>query len=99
MSDVHGSKATTKRIFLGRGVKYFKNISVGEFQMETHTLEKGDEIMITGPTTGIVKHVIEEMRVADQSVDKVKRETTSLSNSRRSFVHQTSSTRSSLLNV
>ena len=72
-SDVHGSKATTKKIFLGKGVKYFGNISVGEFQMETHSLEKGDEIMITGPTTGIVQTTVDEMRVADQTVNKVKK--------------------------
>lgn len=72
-SDVHGSKATTKKIFLGKGVKYFKKLGVGEFLMETHALEKGDEIMITGPTTGIVKATVDEMRVADKSVDKVKK--------------------------
>lgn len=72
-SEVHGSKATTKKIFLGKGVKYFNNINVGEFLMETHTLEKGDEVMITGPTTGIVKTKIEEMRVENQSVEKVKK--------------------------
>ncbi|MCV9385180.1 peptidase U32 family protein [Reichenbachiella ulvae] len=72
-SKVHGSKATTKKIFLGKGVKYFGNIKVGEFQMETHTLESGDEIMITGPTTGIVKTKVGEMRVADQAVNKVKK--------------------------
>ncbi len=72
-SDVHGSKATTKKIFLGKGVKYFNNINVGEFLMETHSLEKGDEIMITGPTTGIVKKIVDEIRVADQTVDKVKK--------------------------
>lgn len=72
-SEVHGSKATTKKIFLGKGVKYFGNIKVGEFQMETHSLESGDEIMITGPTTGIVKTKVGEMRVADQAVNKVKK--------------------------
>lgn len=72
-SDVHGSKATTKKIFLGRGVKYFNKINVVEFAMETHSLEAGDEIMITGPTTGIVTTKVEEMRVEDQKVDKVKK--------------------------
>ena len=72
-SDVHGSKATTKKIFLGKGVKYFNNINVGEFAMESHSLNKGDEIMITGPTTGIVKTTIGEMRVEDQLVEQVKK--------------------------
>ncbi|MGL1889860.1 MAG: U32 family peptidase [Reichenbachiella sp.] len=72
-SEVHGSKATTKKIFLGKGVKYFNKLKVGEFQMETHSLESGDEIMITGPTTGIVKTTIGEMRVENKAVDKVKK--------------------------
>jgi len=72
-SEVHGSKATNKKIFLGKGVKYFSNIKVGEFLMETHSLKKGDEILITGPTTGLVKTVIDEMRVGNQSVQKVKK--------------------------
>ncbi len=72
-SEVHGSKATTRKIFLGKGVKYFNRPGVGEFLMETHALEKGDEIMITGPTTGIVKAIIEEMWVAGETVNKVKK--------------------------
>jgi putative protease len=72
-SEAHGSKATTRKIFLGKGIKYFGNINVGEFIIETHTLSKGDEIMITGPTTGIVTTTVDEMRVGDQMVEKVKK--------------------------
>ncbi|UXP32279.1 U32 family peptidase [Reichenbachiella agarivorans] len=72
-SKVHGSKATTKKILLGKGVKYFGNINVGEFLMETHSLETGDEIMITGPTTGIVTTKVGEMRVANKAVNSVKK--------------------------
>ena len=72
-SEAHGSKATTKKIFLGKGVKYFGNINVGEFLMETHSLNKGDNIMITGPTTGIVTTTIDELRVANEAVDQVKK--------------------------
>ena len=72
-SDVHGSKATTKKIYLGKGIKYFNNINVGEFAMETHSLEKGDEIMITGPTTGIVTLKVDEMRIDDHIVAQVKK--------------------------
>ena len=68
-SNTHGSKATTRKIFLGRGVKYFSNIKVGEFVVETHSLRVGDKIMITGPTTGIVHQEVEEIQVNNQSVD------------------------------
>jgi putative protease len=72
-NDSYGSKATDKKIFLGRGVKYFGKIKVGEFQMESYSLEKGDNIMITGPTTGIVRATVEELRVDDITVDKVQK--------------------------
>ncbi|MCP4123215.1 MAG: U32 family peptidase [Bacteroidetes bacterium] len=70
-NDDYGSKATEKKIFLGRGVKYFKKIKVGEFQIETNTLNAGDKILITGPKTGVVRTTVEEMRVDDQQVYEV----------------------------
>lgn len=72
-SEVYGSKATKRKVFLGSGVKYFKNIKVGEFRMETKTLRVGDEIIITGPTTGIVKTHVSELRVDDKSVETVEK--------------------------
>ena len=72
-NDSYGSKATKQKIFLGRGVKYFKKIKIGEFSMETHSLQLGDEILITGPTTGVVYATVDELRVDDESVDVVKK--------------------------
>ena len=54
-NDSYGSKATEKKIYIARGVKYFGKNSVGEFKMESHTLNRGDKIMITGPSMGVVK--------------------------------------------
>ncbi|MEE9431375.1 MAG: U32 family peptidase, partial [Melioribacteraceae bacterium] len=70
-SDAYGSKATLKKIFLGKGIKYFSKAKVGEFFLETHSLKKGDNILITGPTTGIIETSIDEIRVDDKSVDEV----------------------------
>jgi putative protease len=70
-SEVYGSKATKQKIFLGKGIKYFSKLKVGEFQVETRSLEKGDEILITGPTTGVVTAIVEEMRVDNKVVEKV----------------------------
>ena len=44
-------------------MKYFSNIGVAEFLMETQSLKVGDEILITGPTTGAVFMTIDELRV------------------------------------
>ena len=62
-SHKYGSEATEKKIYIGKGIKYFSNIGVAEFLMETQTLHVGDKILITGPTTGAVSMVVDEIRV------------------------------------
>ncbi len=70
-SEVYGSKATLKKIYVGRGVKYFNQLQVAEFKLETDQLSVGNRIMVTGPTTGIVESVVEELRVDDRPVETV----------------------------
>jgi putative protease len=70
-SEVYGSKATLKKIYLGKGVKYFNKSGVAEFLLETDQLSVGNAVMITGPTTGIINSVVEELRVADEVVETV----------------------------
>lgn len=72
-SDVYGSKATRRKIYLGRGVKYFDNVRTGEFKMEAQSLNTGDEILITGPTTGVIKTIVNELRVNDRPTGVVKK--------------------------
>jgi U32 family peptidase len=50
-----GSVATEKKVYIGRGSKYYPNINVGEFIIETGSLKSGDTIMITGPEIGFIK--------------------------------------------
>lgn len=72
-SEVYGSKATKRKVFLGSGVNYFKNIKVGEFKLETKSLSVGDEIIITGPTTGIIKTSVKELRLDNAKVERVEK--------------------------
>lgn len=72
-SDQHGSHATTKKIFIGKGVKYYAKPKVAEFNIVSHALKKGDKILITGPTTGVFEAEVEEMRVGDNIVDEAKK--------------------------
>ena len=62
-SNVHGSVATTKKIYIGKGVKYFDKIGVGEFLLESHDINVGDRLIVTGPTTGLVEAIAEEIRL------------------------------------
>lgn len=66
----YGSSATKRKVLLGRGIKYYSKLGVAEFLIESNFLEVGDEILITGPTTGALEDVVQEMRVNMQSVSK-----------------------------
>ncbi len=70
-SKNYGSSATKRKEYIGKGVKYFSNLGVAEFLLESGELSVGEEILITGPTTGAIFVVVEEIRVALKSVDKV----------------------------
>jgi len=72
-SDVYGSKATQKKTYIGRGLKYFDKSAVAEFQLDAHSLKTGARIMITGPTTGVVWSTVEEIRVDNETRESVKK--------------------------
>lgn len=69
-SHKYGSSATRTKRYAAKGVRYFSNIGVGEFLMESGELKVGDEIVITGPTTGVIITTVKELRVNLQSVPK-----------------------------
>jgi putative protease len=69
-SSRYGSDATKRKVYVAKGVKYFGGLGVAEFEMESQTLRKGDEILITGPTTGALMQYVEEIRVDMKSVDE-----------------------------
>jgi U32 family peptidase len=71
-SDVYGSKATQKKIYLGRGKKYYEKVGVAEFLIESHSLNKGAKIMVTGPTTGYLEATVEELFVDGNPTEEVK---------------------------
>ncbi len=72
-SNEYGSKASKRKILIGKGLRYFKEVNVGEFQLASHSLSVGDEILITGPTTGVVQTTVQEIRLDDLKVETVKK--------------------------
>ena len=72
-SKTHGSKATKKKMYLGKAKKYFTNLQVAEFDLESFSLKKGDNILITGKTTGVVQTIVGEMRLNDNLVKNVRK--------------------------
>lgn len=66
----YGSSATRVKHYVAKGVRYFSNIGVAEFFMEAGELHVGDEIVITGPTTGALMFTVDEIRVDLRPVEK-----------------------------
>ena len=69
----YGSEATERKVYAGKGIKYFSNIGVAEFLIEASEIKVGDKLLITGPTTGAMYVTLEEARVNLKPVDVVKK--------------------------
>ena len=50
----YGSNATERKVYIGKGTKYYSNLGVAEFTVEASTFKVGDRLLITGPTTGVM---------------------------------------------
>jgi U32 family peptidase len=74
-TSAYGNLATKRNIYIGKGTNYFPNVGVAEFVLETQMLRLGDEIMVTGPTTGVFHMVVNEMRVDLKPVETVEKGT------------------------
>ncbi len=72
-SKNYGSLATKRKLYIGKCTNYFAKIQVAEFKLETNNLKVGDEIIITGPTTGVVQTSVKEIRVDLEPVDEGKK--------------------------
>jgi collagenase. Unknown type peptidase. MEROPS family U32 len=69
-SNEYGNRATKRKVLIGKGTNYFAKIKVAEFLLESNELAVGDNILITGPTTGVVETTIKEIRVDLKPVEK-----------------------------
>jgi putative protease len=54
LTDDYGSKATEKKVFVGKCIKYFAKAQVGQFLLQAGEFNVGDKLLVTGPTTGAV---------------------------------------------
>ena len=66
-STSYGSSATKRKIYLGKVTNYFRKAGVAEIKLETGDLSAGDELVITGPSTGIVEITVKELRDASEN--------------------------------
>ncbi|MBK9388849.1 MAG: U32 family peptidase [Bacteroidetes bacterium] len=65
----YGSSATKRKLYIGKITNYFTKLNVAEIKLENGDLKRGDIILITGPTTGVVEYEIDEIRVDLKTTD------------------------------
>ncbi len=71
-SERYGSQATENKVYLGPVKNWFGRIGVAEVQLQTaETLKVGDEVMVTGETTGVYRATVEELRTDRDPVPEV----------------------------
>jgi putative protease len=66
-TKAYGSKATKVKVYVGKVTNYFTKIEVAEFKIEAAELKTGDEIVVLGPTTGVVESIVGEIRNETQA--------------------------------
>lgn len=70
-SSNYGSGATKRKVYVGKGITFYSKLGVAEFQLEAQTLKRGDEILVTGPTTGAVYHTLDEIQMQHEIVEEI----------------------------
>ena len=72
-NKTYGSQATQRKEFIGRITNYFGKIGVAEITIDAQNINLNDELIIIGPTTGVVTTTITELRVDEKKVETANR--------------------------
>jgi U32 family peptidase len=62
-TEKYGSRATKTKVYVGKVTNYFSKLKVAEVKIETHEIKTGEEILIIGPTTGVIEMNVSEIRI------------------------------------
>ena len=66
----YGSQATRTKQYVGKVTNYFSKLQVAEILIETNEISVGDDIMVFGPTTGVMDIKVEEIRVELEPINQ-----------------------------
>ena len=72
-TDVHGTKATTKKVYVGCVKKFFKEQMVADILLEAGKLKVGDRIMVQGQTTGVQEQIVTSMEINHKSIQEAEK--------------------------
>ena len=62
-TEKYGSRATKTKVYVGKVTNYFSKLKVAEVKIETHEIKTGEDILIIGPTSGVIEMKISEIRI------------------------------------
>jgi len=69
----YGSQASRKKVYVGKIMNYFSKAGIAELKVEAQPLQTGDDILIIGPTTGVIEGKVSEIQVDDKMMGKAVR--------------------------
>jgi putative protease len=72
-TNAYGSKATRKKIYIGKVINYYQKPKAAEIKLEAKQLKLNDNIMIQGPTTGIIEQKITSMQINNKPIKQAKK--------------------------
>ncbi len=72
-SGVYGSKSSHEKIFVGVGEHYFPKTKIAQFYIQAEEIKVGDEVIIIGKTTGIIKDVVKSIYVDEKPSKSAKK--------------------------
>jgi putative protease len=72
-AGVDGSKATTRKVYVGKVLNYFKKPKVAQVLIESGNIKVNNQLLITGETTGLIEMTLKEIFVDDTITNSVKK--------------------------
>jgi len=69
-SEVYGNKSQVKKTYVAKVTNFFSKLGVAEVLVESGEINVGDNILIIGPSTGVIEMKVPEIRVDLKSVEK-----------------------------
>ena len=72
-TDIHGSAATKKKIYAGRIKHFYDKVMVADILIESCELNINDNILVIGPTTGVIEQKADSMQINNKDVEKVEK--------------------------
>ena len=73
LTEDYGSRATEKKFYTGKCLKYYSKLGVAEFLVQAQNFKRGEKLLITGPTTGAVYVTPEKILVDDAAVEDIQK--------------------------